>query len=63
VERATLIHVFNKMDLVPEAEAFRRRAAAAFEPAVFVSAAHGEVRDLVKLLADPGPERVGLQAG
>jgi GTP-binding protein HflX len=49
-ERAALIHVFNKMDLVAEPEAFRRHASAAFEPAVFVSAARGDVGDLIKAL-------------
>jgi GTP-binding protein HflX len=49
--RPAVIHVFNKMDLVEEPEAFRARVSAHFERPVFVSARTGEVGELVAGLA------------
>ena len=46
-----VIHVFNKMDLVPEPEAFRAAVGARFERAVFVSAEKGELRELSSTVA------------
>ncbi|MBI4499826.1 MAG: GTPase HflX [Gemmatimonadetes bacterium] len=48
---APIVHVFNKMDLLPEPDAFRARVAAHFDRAVFVSAAKGEVGELVEVLS------------
>ena len=45
-----VLHVFNKMDLVAEPETFRAHAASRFQNAGFVSAARGEVADLVSAL-------------
>ena len=46
-----VIHVFNKMDLVPDADGFRQRVVATHDPVACVSAGHGEVRELQALLA------------
>lgn len=54
VQGAPIVHVFNKMDLVAEPEAFRARVAAHFERAVFVSAEKGDVQELVAALSANG---------
>lgn len=56
----TLIHVFNKMDLLEEPVAFRGRVAARYEGAVFVSAARGEVQDLRLALYQHAVPQIGL---
>jgi len=58
----TLIHVFNKMDLVAEPASFRAHAAGRFENAVFVSATNGEVADLVGSLRHACPA-AGMHEG
>jgi GTP-binding protein HflX len=47
-----VVHVFNKMDLVTEAEAFARRVGAGYERVVCVSAAAGDVTTLKAALAE-----------
>jgi GTP-binding protein HflX len=47
-----VVHVFNKMDRVPEADAFARLAAARYANAVFVSALRGEIERLVAALGE-----------
>jgi 50S ribosomal subunit-associated GTPase HflX len=51
IDSKPVIHAFNKMDLVPEPDLFRHRAAAAYENAVFISAARGEIGELETLLS------------
>ncbi len=45
---ATVLHVFNKMDRVPEPEAFHDRVVTRYENAVCVSALSRDVRELVE---------------
>ncbi len=45
-----LIHVFNKMDLVDDPDAFQERAARSYEAVACVSALTGDVAELVALL-------------
>jgi len=45
-----IAHVFNKMDLVEHADLFRARARDRYPDAAFVSAATGEVADLLAAL-------------
>ncbi len=45
-----VVHVFNKMDLVAEPEAFRSAVAARYEGAVFLSVARGDVAEILRLL-------------
>jgi GTP-binding protein HflX len=47
---APIVHLFNKMDLVAEPEAFRARVSAQFERVVFVSAEKGDVGELMAAL-------------
>jgi GTP-binding protein HflX len=47
-----VVHVFNKMDLVTEAEALARRVGTDYERAVCVSAATGDVKALKAALAE-----------
>ncbi|MDH3498216.1 MAG: GTPase HflX, partial [Gemmatimonadota bacterium] len=47
-----VVHVFNKMDGVPDAEGFRQRVLVQFPPAACVSAIRGEVGELVSVLAN-----------
>ena len=51
LDRRSVIHVFNKIDLVPDPAGFRTRALATYAPAACVSALRGEVGDLDTLLA------------
>ncbi len=53
-EAVPLVHVFNKMDLVPEREAMAAAVTARFAPAVGVSAEKGEVGELVEMLGGWG---------
>jgi GTP-binding protein HflX len=55
LDGARVVHVFNKMDLVTDADGLRRRVEAAFAPAACVSAARGDVEGLVALLATAPP--------
>jgi GTP-binding protein HflX len=48
--RSPVIHVFNKMDLVGEPEAFRARVVAQFERPVFISASREDTAELVAAL-------------
>ncbi len=43
---APIVHVFNKLDRVPESEAFRQRVAGGYEHAVCISAMAGAVSEL-----------------
>ena len=56
-----VVHVFNKMDLVPDPDAFRQRVASMFDPVVCVSAGRAEVGELQAVLAAliRGGSRVG----
>jgi len=47
----TVVHVFNKMDLVNDPGALRARVRAAYAPAACVSAARREVADVIAALA------------
>jgi GTP-binding protein HflX len=51
LERSVVIHVFNKMDLVADAEGLRARVEATYKPAACVSALRDDVAALVPLLA------------
>jgi GTP-binding protein HflX len=51
LDRESVIHVFNKLDAVPDAGGFRARALATYAPAACVSALRRDVRDLETLLA------------
>jgi GTP-binding protein HflX len=51
LDRKSLIHVFNKMDAVPDAPGFRARALSTYAPAACVSALREDVGDLEALLA------------
>jgi len=48
---ANVVHVFNKMDLVADAAAFRDRVRATFAPAACVSAARDDVAEVVEALS------------
>jgi GTP-binding protein HflX len=45
-----VLHVFNKMDLVAEPEAFRAHVASRFQNAVLISAAKGQLSELLEAL-------------
>jgi GTP-binding protein HflX len=47
-----VVHVFNKMDLVPDPAALRARVGARYEPAVCVSALTGDVREVSSALEE-----------
>jgi GTP-binding protein HflX len=51
LDRATVIHVFNKMDLVADAEGLRQRVEVTYAPAACVSAGRGDVNSLLPLLS------------
>jgi GTPase len=51
LDRSVVIHVFNKMDLVADAEGLRARVEATYAPAACVSAVRDDVAALVPLLA------------
>jgi 50S ribosomal subunit-associated GTPase HflX len=46
LDGTTVLHVFNKMDLVPESQAFRERARAEYPQALCIAAARGDVAEL-----------------
>ncbi|MBI4419793.1 MAG: 50S ribosome-binding GTPase, partial [Gemmatimonadetes bacterium] len=50
-DAAPVVHVFNKMDLVPEPEALRATLKARYERVACVSAEKGEVQELVRVLS------------
>jgi GTP-binding protein HflX len=49
-----VIHVFNKMDLLADRAGFRERVAAAFAPVACVSAADGDVAELLEIVKREG---------
>jgi GTP-binding protein HflX len=51
LDRKSVVHVFNKLDAVPDAGGFRARALATYPPAACVSALRREVGELDTLLA------------
>ena len=60
-----LVHVFNKMDRVGDAEALRRRVTDTYPPAACVSAARAQVAplvDLIRHLDAQMPRHPGVQA-
>ncbi len=61
VDERRVIHVFNKMDRVAEAEAFAERAASRYGTVACISAATGDTGELVALLraASVGQEKTG----
>jgi 50S ribosomal subunit-associated GTPase HflX len=50
LDRSVVIHVFNKMDLVADAQGLRERVEATYAPAACVSAVRKDVGALVSLL-------------
>lgn len=52
LDRKTVIHVFNKIDAVPDPDGLEARARAAFAPAACVSALRGDLDGLGALLAE-----------
>jgi GTP-binding protein HflX len=52
-----VVHVFNKMDRVPDPDGFHQRVSAQFAPAACVSAARGDVTELVTILANGATAR------
>ena len=59
LHHAPVIHVFNKLDLLTEPGGFRQRVSGRFERVACVSAASGEVRDLVRLLRNGATRGTG----
>jgi hypothetical protein len=60
-----VIHVFNKMDIVPDPAGLQARALATFAPAACVSALRGELDGLGELLAQAthAPSRAPVAGG